>query len=405
MKNLKIALVCPYDYSRPGGVQEHIKYLSKNLRKRGHIVKIITPKIKNFKIADKNIIFLGSGIKLSLNKTQAEVSIVLGKAREKIQRLLNMENFDIIHFHEPCIPLISMQILAESNSVNIATFHASMPNTLLGFSIKAAYLPLIKSMIGFFDDLIAVSEIPKNLVQTYTDRQIHIIPNGIDLEVFKSTVKPLKRYINNKVKILFLGRLDKRKGIFYLLKAYKKLKSENKDICLIIGGVGDEFENAVEYVKKKGIKDVEFLGFVKDEDKPKIFASSDIFCSPALYGESQGIVLLEAMATGKPVVAFANPGYKLLLKGTGSLFLAKNRDVNDLVKKLEVLINDYRLRDFMGRWGVNEAKRYSWDIVTKQILDVYMNAIRGKNAYAVTEKENLKQKVNKWIKKLETKVQ
>lgn len=372
---MKIAQICPYDIFRSGGVQSHIESLSKELRRRGHEVKIIAPGVDGVKNTRDDVILLGSSVRLSMNKTQGELSVVAGKAKELVADVLVREKFDILHFHEPAMPVLPMQILIESNSINIATFHAALPKTFVGKSIELVSIPLLTSIIKMLDGVIAVSEVPAKHIGKVYDGNVNIIPNGIDVNVFKKENQPFKKYLDGKVNILFLGRLDKRKGVIYLLKAFRKLKKGFSDVRLIIGGKGDEFKRVTKYVKRYNLSDVEILGFVDEQDKPRLYSSCDIFCSPALYGESLGIVLLEAMASAKAVVAYSNPGYKTVLKGSGSLLLAKPKDVNGLREKLEILCNDKKLRDFMGGWGENEAKRYSWKSVCRRVLEVYKEAI------------------------------
>lgn len=399
---MKIAQVCPYNYYRAGGVQEHVRYLSEELRRLGHEVKILAPKIKGQKRNEKDVVFIGKGVEIFVNKTQSEFTIVMGKASDKIRSVLDKEKFDLIHYQEPCSPVMSIQILYESDATSVATFHASLPNTFLSKSIEILYSPLVRTTIKHIEELIAVTEVPKKFVKNYTNRKIQVIPNGINLNVFSKANKKLEKYNNEKVKILFFGRIDQRKGIMHLLKVYRKLRKKYSNIQLIVGGKGDDLRKAEKYVEKYDVKDVDFLGFVSEEDKPNVFASCDVFCSPAMYGESQGIVLLEAMASGKSVVAYANRGYKTVLSGTGSLFLAKPRNKKQLYRKLELLINDAKLRKFMGEWGVEESKKYSWRKIAKEVEKVYVRALEKKK----TKKEKRNKKtlgkiLKKWIKKAE----
>lgn len=399
---MKIAQICPYDIFRSGGVQSHIESLSKELCRRGHEVKIIAPGVDGVKNTRDDVILLGSSIKLSMNKTQGELSVVAGKTKDMVEEVLVRENFDILHFHEPAIPVLPMQVLIESNSINIATFHAAFPKTFVGKSIEFISIPIFTSILKMLDGVIAVSEVPaKRIIKVY-DGNIHIIPNGIDVDVFKNENQPFKKYLDGKVNILFLGRLDKRKGVIYLLRAFKKLKKGFSNVRLIIGGKGDEFKRVTTYVKRHNLSDVDILGFVNEQDKPGLYSSCDIFCSPALYGESLGIVLLEAMASAKSVVAYSNPGYKTVLKGSGSLFLVKPKDVNGLREKLEILCNDKKLRDFMGKWGEDESRRYSWKRVCGRILGVYEEAVN--NREKKRGEKHTGKIIEKWLDKINDKL-
>ncbi|MFC1780454.1 glycosyltransferase family 4 protein [Patescibacteria group bacterium] len=402
---MKIAQVCPYNIFRGGGVYSHIQYLSDELRRREHEVKIITPSVKGEDTDKEDIIFIGKCEDVFFNNTQGDISFARGDEKDKLKKVLQEEKFDILHFHEPASPVLPLQILQESNSINVATFHASFPGNIVGKSIETLAATIFSSITNVLDGVIAVSEVPKKYFKEYYKGKIHVVPNGIDLDVYKPSNEPFEKYMDGKVNILFLGRLDKRKGVMYLLKAFRKLNKKIENLRLIIAGKGEQLNKVKDYVRKHKLKNVEILGFIKEKDKPGIYASCDIFCAPALYGESLGIVLLEAMASGKPVVAFANPGYKTVLKGTGSLFLVKPKDVKGLTKKLEILCNDKKLRKFVGEWGISEVKSYSWIRVCDDVLKVYEEAIlKRENANKEKSKKGLRIKVQSWLKQLNEKI-
>ena len=199
-----------------------------------------------------------------------------------------------------------------------------------------------------------------------------VIPNGIDLEEFKSNGPKIKKFLDRKINILFLGRIEERKGLIYLLKAFKILTKKFSNLRLIVVGEGPLKTDLEKWVEKNKLKNVVFEGQISEEKAPSYYRTCDIYCSPAIYGESFGIVLIEAMACSKPVVAFANEGYKeVLKKGRGKRFLVKPRDSKTLAKKLEILIKNKKLRKEMGKWGQREAKKYSWPKITSQVLDFY----------------------------------
>jgi phosphatidylinositol alpha-mannosyltransferase len=396
---MKIAQVCPYNILRPGGVQSHILNLYKELRKRGHDVRIIAPGIDNAVHVPRDVILVGTSAELFLNKTQVELSTAYGRGKDALKLLLKKEKFDILHFHEPCMPTLSMQVLSESQSVNVATFHAKAVDTLVSKSIESLFWPIESHVIGSLDAIIAVSDVSAGYVRQFYKGDITIIPNGIDIKIFNPKNQPLKQYQNKKITILFVGRLDKRKGVLYLVKAFKKLRQKYKNIRLLLGGDGEEYKKIKKYIEKHSIPDVRLLGFVEEKDKPRLYATCDIFCSPALYGESFGIVLLEAMATGKPVVACSNPGYKTIMKGRASLFLAEPEDIDELAEKLELFCIDPGLRHFMGQWGIEEAKKYTWDKICSQVLEVYKTALHNKKK-PMRRKKGFESKIKKWFESI-----
>lgn len=399
---MKIAQVCPYNFFRGGGAQSHIEFLSRELRKLGHEVKIIAPKIGKADPNRDDIILIGSSTNISFNKTEVEITLALSRFRDPIKELLEKERFDIIHFHEAWTPLLGVQILSESNAVNIGTFHGVAPNTLFGRSLEALFLPYASTVVKALDGVICVSEAAAQYHREFYSGHLYIVPNGIDLKQFSLKAKPFSKYRDGKINILFLGRLDKRKGIMYLMKAFRRIRKKRDDIRLLVAGKGDEFNDVVKYVKKHDIKDVEMLGYIDEKDKARWYATCDIYCSPALYGESFGIVLLEAMALGKPVIGAANSGYKTVLKGRGSLLLVRPKSIDDLVEKISVLADDPDLRKVFGQWGLNEVKQYSWDKIAKQVDVVYQDVIKKCEVEKKNEKQKKKKRgtLSKWISKL-----
>ncbi|MBU0976636.1 MAG: glycosyltransferase family 4 protein [Patescibacteria group bacterium] len=397
---MKIAQVCPYNFLRSGGVQSHIEYLATELRKKGHTVKIIAPAAKGVPSKRKDLILLGASNELPWADTRIELSIAVGKKRKELKEVLKREKFDIIHFHEPWIPVISMQILAESKSVNVATFHAANRKNILIQSFATLVMPIASSVVNLLDSIIAVSTVPTKYIREFSDKKIHIVPNGIDLQAFSRRKKPLQKYIDGKINILFLGRMDRRKGAIYLVKAFRRLKRKMKNIRLILGGDGDEFESVQSYIKRYSIDDVEVLGYIEEKLKSRLYATCDIYCSPALYGESLGIVLLEAMATGKSVVGGDNPGYRTVLKDTGSLFLVKPQKTDDFVKKLKILASNKELREVMGQWGIQEVKKYAWPRIVDSVINVYEQALNAKREVRIKDKKSVNESLKKWYKKL-----
>lgn len=403
---MKIAQVCPYDYFRGGGVQSHIEFLADELRQLGHEVKIIAPDMQNGANKREDVILVGGGLKVTTSKTTAEVTALYPKDRNKLKDILNEEAFDIIHYQEPAMPMLPAQILMLSDVPSVGTFHAAPAGFVYRFPVSSLLKQMTKSILNALDKVIAVSTVPRNHLKQFSNKKVHIIPNGVDLKVFSPDVKPYQKYQDDKVNIFFMGRLDKRKGVMYLLKAYKRLKKNFQNVRLIIGGKGSEFEKIEKYIKRKKLKDVDLLGYVDEKDKPRFYASCDIFCSPATEGESFGIVLAEGMAHGKPVIGGNNPGYRSVLKGRGGLLVVNPKNIARFAEKLEILCKDRELRDFFGDWGLEEVKQYAWPTVAKQIETLYRNVLEDKKK--VTDYKKVKQikrsKMEKLVKALNQEV-
>ncbi len=367
---MKIGLVCPDPFYFPGGIQQHVKFLYRALKKRGHSVKVIAPRYSSDEYYGKDFILLGKSRLFSANASQSHISSRIKK--EELRKLLERENFDILHFHNIGL-FMQIQIFMNSKSINIITVHG-LPDAirLYKFTYRLINYLVKNYVINNLHGLIAVSKpilkfLPKNLKKI----KMRIIPNGIDLEVFNPKNKKIKRFLDGKINILFVGRMDKRKGLNYLIDAYNSLKKKYENVRLIVVGEGNYEKKWRKKVKKKKVKDVVFVGYVKDSKLPNYYTTADIFCSPATHGESFGIVLLEAMASGIPIVAFANKGYKSVLQDKGRKFLVKPKNTKELTKKLEKLIINEKLRKEMGEWGLKEVKKYSWEKISKQVENFY----------------------------------
>jgi len=242
-------------------------------------------------------------------------------------------------------------------------------------------MPLIKLLIPFFtkslnkkmDGVIGVAPMIMEYFKYFKGKK-EIIPNGINLNVFNPNNEKYKEYIDNKLNLLFVGRFEQRKGLLYLIKAYNIIKKKNDNVKLLVVGEGPQKQECEAFIKQNNLKDIVFLGKVTGEEVAKYFNTADIYISPAPFGESFGIVLLEAMASGKPVVGFANLGYYQLLKESkGEEFLARPKNVEELAQKILKLVEDEKLRTEIGDWGLEYSKNYSWEKIADRVLNFYKN--------------------------------
>jgi len=402
---MKLALVCPYNLDFPGGVQEHVKALYKSYKKRGHKVRILTSGYRLSRGSRRgDIIQIGSGasvINALTNDSSGTINFFLD-TQDQIKKVLEYEKFDLIHFHSPEVPFLSWQILVESRCANVATFHVAFEKERQDLTVKLitkVVSPIAKSVSLQFDGSIAVSkpaaEIAKNFWGVQPDV---IIPNGVDVERFNPKVPPIQKYKDGKINILYVGRLDPRKGVLYLLKAYLKFKDKFPRSRLIIAGSGPQREILEELVEIDNLEDVIFEGFIDDEELPSYYSTADIFCSPAIHGESFGIVLLEAMATGKPVVATNNIGYCGVLTGVGKKGLVPVKNSEALAARLITFMENETLRGKVASWGLKESKKYSWNVISNQIYQFYIKIIRGHKEKEIPMKEKIVSRVKQWLR-------
>lgn len=372
---MKIGLVCPYNVARSGGVQELVFAYQAELRRRGHDAIVITPEPREMTeecAARTHILYLGSGADFNAPiHTTGQVSAGLN---DEIDRVLAEYKFDVLHFHEPGVPMLSRQMLARSNTINVATFHAAFPETIVGRTFARVAAPYIKPLLKYIHEYVAVSEAAAEYITQLTEEPVAIIPNAIDLKHYTA---PRKRDDTNPKKTIFyVGRLESRKGVNYLLKAFKALHDKRPEVSLVIAGAGPDRDKLENLTRTLGVHDVTFLGFVSDEQKLEYLRTSDLFCAPSPYGESFGLVLLEAMATGLVTVAGNNPGYRSVLTGMASISLVNPRETADFAHRLDLLLYENDLRKLWRDWAKDQIKQYSTEAIVDQYEELYKDAIR-----------------------------
>lgn len=374
-RRLKIGLVCPYDIAKGGGVQEVVRALQSGLTARGHEAKIITGVPKDLNGLDTNdLLFLGASTDFK-SPMQTTTQIMASVTTEHIDAALEKEKFDILHFHEPWQPVLSRQILSRSKAVNVATFHAKVPETLMSRTVVKVVTPYTKSVLKYLHELTAVSDAATEYIGSMTDEPVTIIPNGIDLGHFKKARRQ-KLAENSRRTILYIGRLERRKGLKYLLRAYYMLAQDDPDVALIIAGDGPDRQKLEAEVADLRLPNVTFMGFVNDEVKMQLLADADLFCSPAVYGESFGIVLLEAMATGVPIVAGDNSGYSSVMQGLGAVSLVNPRDAPEFARRLQLILREDSLRKLWRKWALEYVEQFDYPKVVGQYEEFYLEALR-----------------------------
>ena len=366
---MKIGLVSPYDYSFPGGVVNHIAYLAHNFIQMGHKVKIIAPCPKpGTHYFEEEVTPVGKPLPVPYAGSIARVPVSPWLPTQ-IGEILAKEELDILHLHEPFAPMVCLSALLKSNYINVGTFHAchTKPRTYwLGKLIFRRWLSKLNGKI-------AVSKPALEYVNRHLPGDYRIIPNGIDTEHFRVDGPTRTELSDGKINILFVGRLERRKGLGYLLNACDEAKRDFPNFRLIIVGPGTVLRPWYEKsAEDMGLTDnVVFTGFVPSAELPSYYRSADIFCAPATGGESFGIVLLEAMACGKPVVATNIQGYASVLAHGEEGLLVPPKDEEALAQALLSLLNDKSLRLRMGNKGKIKAEKYSWPNVTRQVMDYY----------------------------------
>jgi len=379
---MKIALVSPYDFAHPGGVTNHITALERRFTGMGHDVRVIAPALRAASIFGDRFIPIGRPRPIPTSGSIARITISLRLASE-IKAVLDREKFDIVHLHEPFMPMLCSAVLRFSNYPNIGTFHAcnGSPGYNLGWPIG---MIMLKRRLHKLDGKIAVSQPAVDFVGKYVPGYYNIIPNGIDIEHFSPRVSPIEEFCDGKQNILFVGRLEYRKGVNYLLQAYQGVKKEIPNSRLIIVGPGTRLRKKYEkWVSRNGIKDVVFVGYASYADLPRYYKTADVFCAPATSRESFGIILLEAMAVGRPIVATAIEGYSSVVSHGEDGWLVPPKNSKELAKGLLKVMGDKKLMEQMAANGEVKAEKYSWEHVAQRVFDYYLTVLnespRGKH--------------------------
>ncbi len=367
---MKIGLVSPYIFPLPGGVTQHVRYLYENLRLRGHDVRIITSSHGPQRSSEGDVIRIGMGFSVPANGSVGTVTFS-HRFPSQVRDVLERERFDLLHFHEPFVPFLSLVVLRESRSVNVATFHA-----YAGFSPSYEFgSRVLRGYAARLHGRIAVSAAARHFIDRYFPGDYKVIPNGVDVERFRRAV-PVARWQDGTRNVLFVGRLEPRKGIVELLKAYRVLRKTGCHCRLLVVGSGPLEREARRYVATRRLGGVEFLGRVGDDEKAQLYKTADVFVSPATGRESFGIVLLEAMAAATPIVASDIHGYKGVVRRDVEAILVPPRDTKALAAALARVLGDPDLRARLSAAGERRAQEFSWERVTAKVDDYYGFVIR-----------------------------
>jgi phosphatidyl-myo-inositol alpha-mannosyltransferase len=371
---VRVGLVSPYDFASPGGVNDHVRHLAIRLQRLGHETRIFAPSSRADVDFDSALFYrIGTPIAIPANDSVARITLSFHLAN-RVAALIEDEQFDVLHFHEPLMPALPMTMLRMSTTANVGTFHA-FARSNIGYYYGR---PLFHPYLAHIHRGIAVSEPARAFVNRYfPEFPLHVIPNGIDVDAYRPGLAPIRHLRDDKLNILFVGRLEKRKGLGDLLRAYRALKPRVPQSRLIIVGDGPLRGRVESYVTRHRLSDVVIAGFVPDSVKPRYYCSADVFCAPATGAESFGIVLLEALASGLPVVATEIPGYMSVLEPGRDSVTVPPKNWRELAASLVILARDPALRTRMSDYALQKARRYSWDHVASEVIDVYNDARRA----------------------------
>ena len=360
---MKICLVSPYDIAQTGGVTNHIVNYANELKCNGNEVTILTTSSKtDYSLDGIEIINLGKPVPIKFGSTVANI-FISWKSLYKIYFFFKKHRFDIVHIHEPLVPFISTFALIFSKNKTALTFHSTVKKSWMFRAWGFIFYP----WVGEKDYFITVSKSAKDSLKNFNyNLDVDIYPNGVANIFFKNK----QSHKNESLKILFVGRNEDRKGVELLIKAYQKLKKKNlkKSFELVLVG------HNIDKLRSKYplIEQCKFIGHIEGEKLYEHYFDSDILCAPSIENESFGIILIEAMASKNVVLASDISGYKELITNKNGI-LFRNNDVNDLLNKLILLIENDNLRFNLEKNGYEFSKNYKWEYVAKKIFKTYEN--------------------------------
>ena len=364
---MKIVLVSQSYYPQPGGVTEHVHHSARELRRLGHCVTIVTAGCGNGVPPLPGVVRIGRNVLVPINGAWVNMTVGANLVRD-LRRVFESIDPDVIHTHCPLAPTLPLLALrtAPSRCRVVGTFHAAADSSL-GYSI---FKSILQKTARRLDTRIAVSQAALELAQKYIPGNYVVIPNGVDCGRFSPAYSALDHLRDDAFNVLYVGRLDKRKGLKYLFEAVSIVaRTARRRIRLVV--VGDKGPRRFLLPRLPREVDVHFAGVVSKEMLPRYFASGHVFCSPATGRESFGIVLLEAMASGVPVIGTSIPGYLTVLRNRSNSLVVPPKDPPSLARAITELMTDSRLRARLRENGLRFAGRYRWDQIAERLEQVY----------------------------------
>lgn len=365
---MRIALACPYAWDAPGGVQVHVAQLASRLRAGGHQVLVLAPGDRA--ASERWVEIVGRPVRVPYGGTVAPLCFSRA-SWQRVRELLRVFEPDVLHAHEPLTPSTSMQAVLSSSSPVVATFHAHLDRSRL--MERAA--PLLRMIWRRIDVGIAVSEAAASFLARAMPGPVEIVPNGVEVELFAEPT-PTAVGLPPGRRVLWVNRLDPQKGFPVMVRAFARLAERFDDVVLVVAGDGKD-RRAVEELPPDVRRRVVLLGRVPHGDLPAYQAGADVFVSPAVGQESFGIVLVEAMAAGVPVVATDIPGYREVVRAGVDGLLVPPDDDGALADAVAEILEDEGLAVRLSDAGRERAAGYAWQVVLPQIEAVYRRVAAG----------------------------
>ncbi len=364
---LRVGLVCPYRWDVPGGVQYHVRDLAETLRGLGHQVEVLTPAAREESLTDPWLSYAGRTIPVPYNGSMASMQFGPVSA-SRVWRWLRDGHFDVVHVHDPASPSIGLLVCMIAREPIVATFHAATTRSRW----LAAVGPVARPWLERISGRIAVSDFARRVQVEHLGGDAVIIPNGVHVAAFAQgpTLPGVARGVDGPT-VGFLGRYDEpRKGLPVLLEAMRAVVREHPGARLLVAGRGDP--EAVHAAVGEDLRpSVTLLGELSEADKGAFLRSVDVYCAPNLLGESFGVVLIEAMAAGAPIVASDLDAFARVLEDGAAGVLVRRGDSAALARALSDLLSRPDRRRALSAAGREAAAAYDWQVVARRVLAVY----------------------------------
>jgi phosphatidyl-myo-inositol alpha-mannosyltransferase len=366
---MRVGIVCPFAWDVPGGVQYHVRDLAEKLLELGHEVSVLAPGDEDA-IDEPYVVSVGRALPVRHNGSVARLAFGPVSA-SRVRRWLREGEFDVLHVHSPISPSIGMVACWAAIGPIVATFHASYEGRVwpmvAGYGLLSATLEKVSARI-------AVSEEARRTVVQHLGGDAVLIPNGVDTRRFAGE-QTLPGWERGQDTVGFIGRLDEpRKGLPVLMAAFPSIAERVPSSRLLVAGPGDE-DDARGLLPRALHDRVTFLGRIDEADKAAMLHGVDVLVTPNTGGESFGIVLLEAMAAGTPVVASDLVAFEAVLDGGSAGVLTPVEDAGALADATVDLLGDAPRRDAFRARGYQVVQRYDWDTVAAEIVDVYETVV------------------------------
>ncbi|MGI8987403.1 MAG: glycosyltransferase family 4 protein [Nocardioidaceae bacterium] len=363
---MRIGLVCPYSLDVAGGVQNHVRDLAETLVAAGHGVSVLAPVSEGDDVAELPPYVVSAGRAVSVPYNGSVARVAFGPvAAARTRRWLRAGGFDVVHVHEPMAPSVALIALAASNAPVVATFHTATERSRAMAAAAGILRPALDKIVG----RIAVSQLALQTVVQHLGGSAVIVPNGLFVERFAAQ-RAARFDDGGTPTIVFLGRFDEpRKGLPVLLAALGGVLAEYPGARLVVAGQGD-VDAAAGRLSGPTRGAVSFVGALDDHARARLLADADVFVAPNLGGESFGIVLIEAMAAGAPVVASDIPAFTAVCEHGRLAAQFTNGDADDLTRAVLETLADPET-PARADAATTAVWRYDWSTVTRQVTAVY----------------------------------